>query len=354
MKTIDRATGVRAGEELNHTRLLEFLQQNIQPPPRDISIQQFPGGFSNLTYRVVSDHKEWVLRRPPLGVVSSSAHNMQREYALLNWLHPIYSKCPQPLVLCDDPSVLGAPFYLMDRIKGVILRNINTVDVGSLESIMRPLSIALIDQLAYLHNLDISSTKLLDLDRSEGYTKRQVMGWIKRYERAKTKDIEAMQVLANWLPTAVPATVYRAIIHNDYKYDNLILDPHDLTQIKAVLDWEMATIGDPLCDLGTTLAYWVEAGEEPQLRPFNLSWIKGNLSRQELIQRYMEVSRLDLSKVDFLFYYVLGLFKVAVIAQQIYARYAQGTTKDKRFASMIYLVEIAAQKAVAALEAGKI
>ena len=207
MKSIDRAIKVRVGEELNHLHLLDFLQKNIQPPPQDISIQQFPSGFSNLTYRIISGQREWVLRRPPLGVVSSSAHNMQREFDLLNRLHPIYSKCPIPLVFCGDTAVLGAPFYLMERIQGVILRNISTVDVGALEPIMRPLSIALIDQLANLHNLDISSTKLHDLDRSEGYTKRQVSGWIQRYEHAKTKDIEAMQVIANWLPTAVPAKV---------------------------------------------------------------------------------------------------------------------------------------------------
>lgn len=354
MNRIDKATKVRQGEALNKDRLLAFFKDQVKQAPKDIKIEQFPGGFSNLTYRIVSEQQEWVLRRPPIGVTAGKAHNMQREYELLRRLNPVYPKCPKALFFCSDSSVTGAPFYVMERMYGVVLRNLKPEEISSIERYMRPLSESLIDQLAALHAIDVSSTELVDLDRSAGYTERQVNGWIDRYGRAKTTSIEAMQILAKWLPDAMPNQHHSCIIHNDYKYDNLLLNSQDLTQIKAVLDWEMATVGDPLCDLGTTLAYWVQAEEEPQLKPFNLSWVKGNLTRQELIARYISKTNFDLKQDDLMFYYVLGLFKVAVIAQQIFARFNKGLTKDKRFASMIYLVEIAANKALKALDSGRL
>ena len=283
-----------------------------------------------------------------MGTYAPRAHDMQREYQVLSLLKPVYDQVPTPLHYCEDESVIGAPFYLMERVPGVILRGLASQDTELTPILMQRLSEKAVDQLADLHALDIEQTGLVQLGKPEGYVQRQVEGWTARYRRAETDEIVGMNEAMDWLASNMPTERGApAFIHNDYKYDNLVLNPHDFTHITAVLDWEMATVGDPLMDLGTTLGYWAEEQDHPALKPFNLTWLPGNLNREAVAQRYAERSGRDLSGT--LFYYVFGCFKIGVIVQQIYARYRQGHTQDPRFAGLIHVVQACAdntQKAI--------
>ena len=334
---IDSATAVRQGEELNIPALESYLKSAIPGFGRIAASQQFSGGFSNLTYLIKTDGaQEYILRRPPVGANIKSAHDMGREFRVLSLLQPHYSKVPTPYCFCESDDVLGAPFYVMERVRGVILRAKDGENEGLTPKLMRTLSEKLIENLVVLHDLDIEATGLIQLGKPDGYVVRQVGGWIKRYEAAMTDDIPAMTKTGEWLQTHLPRAQKPAFIHNDYKYDNVVLDPLDQTRILAVLDWEMATVGDPLMDLGATLAYWCEAEDGAFMKQFNLTWKEGNLSRREVIDLYSRLSGRDLSDIGF--YYVFGLYKNAVIAQQIYARWKKGFTKDSRFGGLIYWV----------------
>lgn len=334
-KIIDTPSEIRKGEELDNQKLTDYLKNILPEFSDDISIKQFPGGFSNLTYLIMAGSKEYVLRKPPFGVNIKSAHDMSREYKVLSLLKPVYSKIPKPLAYCDDDTVLGSSFYLMERVKGIILRNRVPKGLDLTPKIFKNLSNQTIENLVELHNLELEDSNLISLGKPEGYVQRQVEGWTKRYFKAETDEIMSMNAAAEWMQGNMPIKETSAFIHNDYKYDNLVLDT-DTLAIKAVLDWEMATIGDPLMDLGTSLAYWVEAKDHPALQAYNLTWAEGNLSRQEVVEKYAELRNIKVE--DVLFYYVFGCFKLGVIAQQIYARYKKGYTKDERFALLIHLV----------------
>ncbi len=349
---LDKSAEVRSGEELDVVRLTEYLRAQGEAVDGSVEVRQFPRGYSNLTYLLKYGQQEYVLRRPPHGANIKSAHDMGREYRVLSTLKPVYSRVPRAVSYCDNPSVLGAPFYLMERVQGVILRDRLPRGVILSEAQLKATSEAAIDNLAALHALDVEATGLIDLGKPEGYVGRQVAGWIKRYDRAQTETIEAMDQAADWMMSNQPGDSPPAFIHNDYKYDNLVLDPDNLAEIVAVLDWEMATVGDPLMDLGTTLAYWTEADDEEVMRLFGITWQPGNLSRAELAHRYAQQTNQRVE--DFLFYYVFGCFKVAVIAQQIYARYQQGLTKDPRFAVLIQAVRACAKQARRAIQRGSI
>ncbi len=351
--TIDQAGAVRPQETLNEAALSSYLTEQINGFVGPITVQQFPSGYSNLTYLLETPEREYVLRRPPLGTYAPRAHDMQREFQVLSRLKPVYVAVPQPLHYCDDLSIIGAPFYVMERVRGVILRRAAPDGIELTPQLMRNLSEAAVDHLANLHALDTAATGLADLGKPDGYVQRQVSSWAERYRRSATDAVPAMDEAAAWLAANVPTEPARAsFIHNDYKYDNLVLDPANLTRITAVLDWEMATVGDPLMDLGTTLGYWAEENDHPALKPFNLTWWPGNLTRQEVVQRYAERSGRDVSKV--LFYYVFGCFKIGVIVQQIYARYRQGHTQDPRFAGLTHVVQACADNARRAIALDKI
>ena len=348
----DQATAVRAGEELDKASLADYLKAQLGNLSEPLDIQQFPSGFSNLTYLISTSHQEYVLRRPPFGTHVGAVHNMQREYQVLSLLKPVYEQVPTPVLYCDDESIIGAPFYLMERVAGVILRG-TTKNTELTPALMQQLSTSAVDRLADLHALDIQRTGLDQLGKPQGYVERQVTGWTQRYRRAETDTVAAMNEAAEWLATHLPPTDYTAsFIHNDYKYDNLVLAPDDLTRITAVLDWEMATVGDPLMDLGTTLGYWAEGSDNPALKPFNLTWLPGNLTREEVAQRYAERRGIELNHL--LFYYVFGCFKIGVIVQQIYARYCQGLTQDPRFAGLIHVVQACADNAQRAISLSRI
>ncbi|HEU4931080.1 MAG TPA: phosphotransferase family protein, partial [Pyrinomonadaceae bacterium] len=252
MSTIDRSSSVRSGEELPTELLFQYLSAHLPGLTAPLTVEQFPAGFSNLTYLLRSGDRELVLRRPPVGAKIKTAHDMSREYRILSHLYPVYPKVPRPLLFCDDESILGAPFYVMERVTGIILRAQRPTGIDLAPALMRRLSQAFIENLAEIHELDYQAAGLGELGSPQGYVKRQVEGWTKRYFNARTDDVLAIENLAGWLQQNLPADSERpGLIHNDYKYDNLVLDPDDLGRVIAVLDWEMATIGDPLMDFGT-------------------------------------------------------------------------------------------------------
>lgn len=346
---IDQPTYIRTGEELNSEALLTYLRQHLASVSDTISIQQFPSGYSNLTYSVQFGKEEYILRRPPFGANIKSAHDMEREFNILTALRKAgYTKSPEPVLLCTDESVIGAKFYLMRRMQGIILRNRLPKGLTIDENTFHALSKAAIDQLIQLHQLDIHTSGLDQLGKPEGYVQRQVDGWIKRYDNSKTDEIQSLEEVANWMKVHIPANSSVAFLHNDFKYDNLVLSAHDLTHVEGVLDWEMATIGDPLMDLGTTLAYWAEAKDSDALKPFNITWMPGNMTRQEVLEYYQKKSGQQIP--NFIFYYVHGCFKVAVICQQIYYRYKKGLTQDPRFAGLIHVIKACGENAQRAIE----
>ena len=348
---LDPARAVRPGEELDARALAQFLGWD------EVRVSQFPSGHSNLTYLVEGGaqghNRQLVLRRPPFGSKVKTAHDMGREYRILSRLHAVYPPAPKPVAYSEDSAILGAPFYVMERIVGVILRRDPPPSLLPPDTARR-LGLAFIDNLATLHGLDYRAAGLGDLGKPEGYVERQVRGWAERYRNARTDDIPDMEFLENWLGEHLPTESGAALIHNDYKYDNLVLAADDLTRIIGVLDWEMSTVGDPLMDLGTALSYWVHADDPPDLQAVRMcaTTVPGSLTRAELLTRYRERTGRDIP--DIVFYYCFALFKSCGVVQQIYYRYKQGLTHDERFAAMIYAVRALSATAVRAIGRGHI
>ena len=351
MKITDQATPVRRGEELDIAALTHYLHVHLSGAAGMLVVEQFPSGFSNLTYLLRLGAQELVLRRPPFGANVKSAHDMGREYRVLHGLHTVYPRVPRPLLYCDDASVIGAPFYVMERLHGVILRGDAMRELAP--KVMRRTATAAIDNLAAIHAVDYVAAGLGDLGKPAGYVARQIDGWTQRYRAAQTGDVAAIETLIAWLAAHQPPSSGAALIHNDYKFDNLILNPQNLSEIVAVLDWEMCTLGDPLLDLGTTLGYWIEPNDPPALQALlGLTARPGNLDRREVVERYRAASGRTVGNP--LFYYLYGVFKIAVIVQQIYARYQRGATQDARFAGLGEVVAACGRLGVAALEQDRI
>ena len=329
--SIDTPKNIRDGEEFPIENLEIFLKEN-DFEINNLIFKQFPSGYSNLTYFLKSSSKEFVLRRPPFGAKSlKGGHDMLREYNVLKNLKSQFNKVPKVHLYCDNDDIIGAPFYIMDRVEGYIIRpNLQEQDSPG-EEVIRNVSDSLVSTLVELHNVDINEANLNNLGKIDGYVKRQVEGWIKRYNHSKTDIIANMDFVAKWLNDNQPLEVEGSIVHNDFKYDNLVLDKNNHSKITAVLDWEMATIGDPFMDLGTTLGYWMDKNDLPELKLFQLSatTLEGNPTREGILEMYESKSGKTIPNP--VFYYVFGLFKIAVIAQQIYFRYKRGFTKDRRF-----------------------
>ncbi len=325
---------VRQGEELDILQLTSFLHKHISNLSEELTVFQFPHGHSNLTYLLRSGTDEWVLRRPPFGNQVKSAHDMGREYRVLSGLSKVFAAAPCPLVLCEDESVLGAPFYVMERRRGLILRREWPPELSRDPELLRKMCCSLIDTLADLHEINPRDAGLNDFGKPEGYVRRQIEGWTKRYRDAQTEQIPEMEAAAEWLARHMPQESGTSLIHNDFKFDNVAFDLNYPSQVSTVFDWEMATIGDPLMDLGTSLGYWVEAPEIAQLSASFVgpTWLPGALTRKELVERYTE--RRGLGSCNMRYYHVFGLYKIAVIVQQIYVRFARGYTKDTRFATL--------------------
>ncbi len=322
---------VRRGEELDVQTLSAYLRGKIAGVEEGVEVEQFPGGHSNLTYLLRGQYYEYVLRRPPLGPVAPKAHDMAREYRILKAISPHFNPAPKVFLLCEDPSIVGAPFFVMERRRGVVPRREWPAHYRAAPDIFRRVSEAFTDCLIALHSVDIFGHDLDSLGRPEGFLERQVQGWAARWRQAKTEELPQMDQLGGWLAKEMPVSGKATILHNDYKLDNLMLGLEDAGQITAVLDWEMATVGDPLVDLGVALSYWPES-TDPEPRREAVSPVTtrpGFYSRRLLLEQYAAATGRDLSRIDY--YEVFGLYKLAVVLQQIYYRYHMGQTQDPRF-----------------------
>lgn len=336
MDYTDQPKKIRNGEELDPTKLEEFLKDNIPGLQGEIIVQQFPRGHSNLTYMATFNDRELVLRRPPFGTKAKTAHDMSREYRVLNALKETYPYAPKPLAYTEDITIIGCPFYVMERIKGAIVGREFPPDFGRSPEKVRELCKKLLEVHHELHAIDYRKIGLESFGKPAGYVERQVIGWSNRYRSARTPDAPDCEDIMAWLQDKMPADLENpAIIHNDFKLDNVVLDKNDLTEIIGVLDWEMATIGDPLMDLGGSLAYWIQKNDPPELQGirFMPTDAEGALTRDELIDYYVELSGRTIDNFDF--YYCFGLFRLAVIGQQIYYRYYHGQTGDERFKDFV-------------------
>ena len=354
MTSLDQARTVRLGESLDVAKIVAFVQANLPGLNGPATIRQFHSGFSNLTYLIGLGETELVLRRPPFGRRAKSAHDMSREYRILKALMPVFPHVPKPLVYCDDPAVMDAPFYVMERMRGVILRKEPPDAIALDAAAAGRLCRRWVDLLGDLHSLDYQGCGLTDLGNPHGYVARQVHGWSRRYRDARTDDVPDFETVMAWLSAGMPRDYSKpALIHNDYKFDNVILDPADLTRIIGVLDWEMATIGDPLMDLGGSLGYWVEPDDSDELKLIRTlpTLCPGMLTRRQIVARYEKMAGATIE--NFAWYYCFGLFRLAVIAQQIYYRFFHGQTTDKRFGMLGVAVEILEKAAVRVIETGE-
>ena len=351
---LDHPTAIRSGEELDLGKLEPYLRRHFPNEGGMLQVRQYPSGHSNLTYSLQLGAKELVLRRPPFGSKVKSAHDMNREFRVLSKLHSVYCPAPEVLFYCEDASVLGAPFYVMEPIHGIILRRHLPPGLDFSAEKARRLSESFIDNLIRLHRVDYAAVGLSDLGRPEGYLERQVRGWTERYYGAKTHDYPEVEKMSAWMQQHTPSTSAVSLIHNDYKYDNVVLDSSDITTIVGLLDWEMCTIGDSLADLGTTLAYWVDATdpEELQQNRWGLTTHPGSFTRAEIVQYYAQKTGNDASQIAF--YLTFARFKLAVIVQQIYYRYHQGVTKDERFACMPERVQTLLRASLHSAQTGRI
>jgi aminoglycoside phosphotransferase (APT) family kinase protein len=325
------AAPVRKGEELDVAALTEYLRGKLEDVDSGIRIQQFPSGHSNLTYLLASEHRDYVLRRAPQGPVAPKAHDMAREYHVLQSVHPRFTEAPNVFHLCEDPAVIGAVFYIMERRRGIILRDRIPEQIERLPDHGRVISEGFIDCMVRLHGVDIYSSGLLGLGKPEGFLARQVRGWGERWQRSKTEELPEMEAVMKWLNEELPLSAPATLVHNDYKLDNVMLAAEWPGRIEAVLDWEMATIGDPLVDVGLTLCYWHWA-VAPELGGRTVPALTaqpGWYSRDEFIARYAQRAGRDLTRIAY--YEILGIFKLAVILQQIYYRFHCGQTLDSRF-----------------------
>lgn len=346
MRFEDRVRTPRDGEAPDATSLAHFLEPHGFVSP--LEIQQYPAGHSNLTYLLKdASGRLAVLRRAPIGANVKSGHDMEREFRVLGNVAPYLAVVPAPLAYCASADVIGAEFYVMSRIEGVILRGANASGLMIEDATMAHLCGCLLDGLVSIHAVPSNAPGIAELGHAQGYVERQVRGWTKRWQNAKTQDVPAMERVAVWLTHHLPAETESTLIHNDYKYDNVVFS-RDLTSLVAVLDWEMATVGDPLMDLGTTLAYWVEATDPDFLQAISgPTALPGNMTRRQFAQAYSDRTGRNIDNI--VFYYVFGLFKIAVIGQQIFKRYELGLTKDPRFAGLIFAVTAMAERASTAI-----
>ncbi len=327
---------VREGEELPIAGLMAFLADNglINDKDSEPTVRQYPGGYSNLTYWLSVENKEYVLRRPPVGTELRRGHDMGREYKVLSRLYEVFPKAPRAHLFSDDPAVIGAPFYLMDKVEGIILR-VKEAKKRNIPAHEFPvIAQSWLNTFVELHQVDYRSVGLEELGRPQGYVERQVRIWSEQYLKAATDEVPAVDKVMKWMMENQPQQYAFSLIHNDYKYDNIVFADDSWQQVRAVLDWEMCTIGDPLMDLGTSLGYWVTPDDSEIMKGGlpSPTIFEGNPTRTELVEAYEKKTGRPVGHL--VFYYVYGLFKIAVIAQQIYYRYQKGLTKDERFAHL--------------------
>ncbi|MCH2172803.1 phosphotransferase family protein [Myxococcota bacterium] len=323
---------VRADEQMDWAALELHLRENLTDLNGDMEVLQFPGGHANLTYWVRFGDRELVVRRPPLGPLAPGAHDMAREYAVLSKLWKRFSPAPRAHLLCEDPSVIGATFFVMDRRRGVVIRDEIPGALKDHDSVERRVSFALVDAMAELHSIDPEEVGLSSLGRPDGFVARQVSGWYKRWGLAKDVDLPLFDEVHRRLEATLPDASRVSIVHNDLKLDNCQFDPNDPDRVGSIFDWDMATLGDPVIDLGTLLGYWQESDDEIKRGATRSLDITGFPTRREISERY--ASRTGISLALIAWYEAFALWKTAVVLQQIYIRYVRGQTKDERFASL--------------------
>ncbi|KAA0548160.1 phosphotransferase family protein [Bacillus sp. BGMRC 2118] len=326
---------VRQGEQIHEERLLEYLHNNFQLPAEQLEVRQFGAGHSNLTYEIKVGNWEAVLRRPPHGPVAPKAHDMEREHDILSDLHSLFSHAPKPFSFSSDENIIGSPFYIMERKRGFVYDTSFPKGIELNGQFYSRISEEMVITLTKLHEVDYRGTKLQELSHPEGFLERQVHGWIARYVRAKTEDIEGVEELTTWLATNIPTSPNPTIIHYDYKFNNAMFSYEDPTKMIGLFDWEMTTIGDPLADVGAALSYWIEEDDPEMLKKGlgkqAITVAKGFYTRRDFVEKYARKTGRDLTNIDY--YITFAYFKLATICQQIYYRYKQGQTKDPRFAN---------------------
>tara|TARA_B100000767_G_scaffold272606_1_gene300675 strand:+ start:1520 stop:2581 length:1062 start_codon:yes stop_codon:yes gene_type:complete len=331
---------VRNGEELNEVNLLAFLKESnlISDIKSDLRVKQFSNGFSNLTYLLEIENKEYVIRKPPKGVVYG--HDMGREFKVLKGLNNGFDKAPIAYAYSPDINIIGGSFYIMEKVNGIIItpKELKTPTISAKDYSV--ISETWLNTMVELHQLDYNKLGLSDLGKPEGYVARQVKNWSKQYQKVATEDIKEAKFVMDWLNENQPKQYNHSLIHNDYKYDNVVFSSESWSKINSILDWEMSTIGDPLMDLGTSLAYW-SMSSDPKgiLSTFNYpTSLEGNPSRLEIAEMYEKKIGKPIDNI--IFYYVFGLFKIAVIVQQIYCRYNKGLTSDEKFKNLNKIAEM--------------
>lgn len=339
----------RPGEEVEITRLEPYLRRHLPAADGPFALRQFAGGHANLTYLARFGGNEYVLRRPPLGPVAPSAHDMQREHRVLAALPDVFALAPRSYLYCGDSAIIGAPFHVMERRHGIVIRGDLPERFGDDRALARRIGEMIVDTIAALHAADPAQAGLGDLGHPDGYARRQLDGWTQRWHAAKDRDLPRIDEMIAWLYRYLPAPRQVAFVHNDFKLDNLLVDADDPGRAVAVLDWDMLTRGDPLMDLGYMLNFWSEAGDDPRWRQAAAmpTWRPGFPVRAEAAERYARITGFACGDVRW--YHVFGVFKLAGILQQIYIRYLRGQTHDPRFACFGERVAVLADKGCALL-----
>jgi aminoglycoside phosphotransferase (APT) family kinase protein len=336
---------VRPDEQFDEAAVAAYLKGRLPGSDEPLTVRQFGGGAANLTYELDYGGHVYVLRRPPLGPIAPKSHDMAREHAVLSRIHGVYAPAPRSYLLCGDESLIGAPFFVMERRYGLVVRRQMPEAYAAIPNAARHLGEALVDGLAQLHNVDYGALGLDDLGKPAGFIERQVQGWFGRWEKARADAAPAMDLVHRWLVDNLPPDAAPALIHNDFKLDNSMFAAEDPGHLVAVFDWDMATLGDPLSDLGTLLTYWTDDDDPEAVRAFSPMPhdAAGFPSRREIVERYALASGRDVSGIRF--YHVLGLYRVAVILAQIHIRWLRGQTRDERFAGLGDLVKLVAANA---------
>ena len=337
---------VRTDEMFDETAVADFLKGKLPGSENALTVRQFGGGAANLTYLLDYGSHEYVLRRPPLGPVAKSAHDMSREYKVLSVLHQAFPYAPQAFLYCGDRELIGADFFVMERRHGTVVRRSIPKHFSQIEGAARRMSGALVDALADFHAVDYEALGLSDLGKPQGFVERQIEGWYKRWQAAKVDDLEDMDTAYHWLRGNIPASMDATLVHNDYKLDNVMLDSSDPGKMVSIFDWDMCTLGDPMCDLGSLLCYWTEPSDPPHFQAMTMMPVgdMGFMTRRELVDRYAEKSGRSIHNINF--YHALGLFRLTVIIAQIYIRFKRGQTQDQRFAWFGERIPMMAQAAV--------
>ncbi|WP_026998083.1 phosphotransferase family protein [Flectobacillus major] len=335
---VDKPRTVRDEDRLDNDKIRIFIEQYLPNLTGNMTIEQFSGGASNLTYQISFGQQQYILRCPPKGTKAKGAHDMAREYKIMQALKPFYQYVPQMIAYCDDTSLIGREFYVMEKLVGIIPRANLPKEMTLNNQETRHLCLNVLDKMVQLHQIPIEKTPLSTFGKGQGYCQRQITGWTERYKKVKTWNVPSCQYIMDWLQRNQPSEERSCFIHNDFRFDNVVLSPDNPLEVIGVLDWEMATIGDPLMDLGNSLAYWVEANDDFMFKMVRRqpTHLKGMLTRKEVVAYYC--NKMGISLPSFTFYEVYGLFRLIVILQQIYFRYYHRQTTNPAYKNFWLLV----------------